>query len=758
MTFGLTVGIYAASGGAIAGHSIQTEQTVDDTISTPDGDDENPDGDDENPDGGGSTPDGGGSTPGGGGSTPDSDGGSGGETPPTPEPYTFVGDGSLISPYTAEDVRNIDLTDKTALLEGAWVKAVVFGYVYGTTLSETTIYRGATPPEGENIPNTLLLIDAAHLNDEVIDLSLLVPISLGGSTEANKVLSALNLNDHPQLVGTALWLCGSIGTLKGVNGLRNIETYSQDGTTILPEPEPVNVNYNIWVGGTQVTSENASNITSDELIRGTASYDYRTNTLTLTDTKFEFKNWVNAPNGVQSSTPGLTIVFSGINDFNGTWLRMEAQTTVKCVTGGRATFGQGYGINASGQDILFEDAQINISSGSGFPGINCYNGTLTFKNSNISITANTPVFLCRQEPTYIDCHLASSTPSDGLHFDTAKGCYVAKAHYQNADGSARIVEERVSSIGISNSTAPVERKNCELSISPSTGNFDVIPGRERDFPAPTATCVSGYDGVITYTSSDPSIISVNSSTGALSYHKSGTVVITVTASETANYNGATKTYRVSYNKLDPQLTFGVDEYTVPMDGHAAEYIHYPTYNSPGRLTYSSSNTNVIWVDNLGGIHVANVGTAVLTATVSETDTYYGASVSCTIHVVASMNSALSFADSQKTVYYGETQTFSSQTVTAVKGYTGKITYSSSNTGVATVDSQSGEVTLIKPGTTTIRASGAAVGVYTASTASYTINFKKGRSNLTFKASELNCRVGDASAKLPDLVQRKATVP
>ena len=44
---------------------------------------------------------------------------------------------------------------------------------------------------------------------------------------------------------------------------------------------PQATNYNLWVGGVQVTSDNASNITGDRITGGTVSFDAGTNTLTL---------------------------------------------------------------------------------------------------------------------------------------------------------------------------------------------------------------------------------------------------------------------------------------------------------------------------------------------------------------------------------------------------------------------------------------------------------------------------------------------
>ena len=64
--------------------------------------------------------------------------------------------------------------------------------------------------------------------------------------------------------------------------------------------------YALWIGNTQVTSDNASNIQADYLTAGTAVFNANTNTLTLTGATIGY-------GGVQSGLGNLTIVFNGAN-------------------------------------------------------------------------------------------------------------------------------------------------------------------------------------------------------------------------------------------------------------------------------------------------------------------------------------------------------------------------------------------------------------------------------------------------------------
>ena len=64
--------------------------------------------------------------------------------------------------------------------------------------------------------------------------------------------------------------------------------------------------FNLFVADVQVTSDNASNITSQYLKSGTASFDAATNTLTLNNDSIGY-------GGIQSGLENLTIVFNGTN-------------------------------------------------------------------------------------------------------------------------------------------------------------------------------------------------------------------------------------------------------------------------------------------------------------------------------------------------------------------------------------------------------------------------------------------------------------
>ena len=69
--------------------------------------------------------------------------------------------------------------------------------------------------------------------------------------------------------------------------------------------------YNLWVGGVEVTSDNASNITGEGITRGKVPYDDSTKTLTLNNVNID--SVYSFANGVGTDSAGIYV--SG--DFNG---------------------------------------------------------------------------------------------------------------------------------------------------------------------------------------------------------------------------------------------------------------------------------------------------------------------------------------------------------------------------------------------------------------------------------------------------------
>lgn len=159
----------------------------------------------------------------------------GGDTPgPGPDPqveYTPQGEGTLTSPYNVDAIRSMDAQSTSeAVASEVWVKAAVFGYITSNTLSANTIRT--TPAEGEEVTKSnIVLIDEAHNTVTAMpDLAYMCPVNL----PTGDVRDALNLDDHSDLIGQTVWVCGDVVKYMGVPGLKNVKKYSLDGTTVQP--------------------------------------------------------------------------------------------------------------------------------------------------------------------------------------------------------------------------------------------------------------------------------------------------------------------------------------------------------------------------------------------------------------------------------------------------------------------------------------------------------------------------------------------
>ncbi|MGN0208496.1 MAG: Ig domain-containing protein, partial [Paludibacteraceae bacterium] len=126
-----------------------------------------------------------------------------------------------------------------------------------------------------------------------------------------------------------------------------------------------------------------------------------------------------------------------------------------------------------------------------------------------------------------------------------------------------------------------------------------------------------------------------------------------------------------------------------------------TTNSTGAVTYTSSDAAVASVDNAGLVQALKAGKATITASVAETDTYKAAVATYSVSVQKKEVVAW---------FEGNITTLTKQDndapflLTVSTNSDGAVTYSSEDPTVATIDYNSGRVTPLKAGTTTITAS------------------------------------------------------
>lgn len=170
----------------------------------------------------------------------------------------------------------------------------------------------------------------------------------------------------------------------------------------------------------------------------------------------------------------------------------------------------------------------------------------------------------------------------------------------------------------------------------SSKTFTFTNGKLEGFTAPKATATKSDDNtdlsnLIEYTSSDASIVTVNSKTGELKFTntKFGKAAIIATLPKTDTYKTSTDSYFVenkdnhiatslSFNGTDVTLTEGKTDAGTDFTGYTATEAN----NIAGTITYAASGDAVATVDETTGavtVNATTYGTTTITATFTPAD-------------------------------------------------------------------------------------------------------------------------------------------
>ena len=194
----------------------------------------------------------------------------------------------------------------------------------------------------------------------------------------------------------------------------------------------------------------------------------------------------------------------------------------------------------------------------------------------------------------------------------------------------------------------VERKQTKIAFSTGElSSFVVKKGREHEFSAPTATLkdLDGNDikADVTYSSSNPEIVSVDSGTGTLTFNNNGvwgTATITAEFAGNVSYEASKASYSIEYiNKLQAKLSFGEDydgKTITVYQGKENDFVSPVATLNPqniGNIVYSSSDESVVTVNASGEVSFVSLGYAVVKAFYSGNDDYQETSASYSIRYV-----------------------------------------------------------------------------------------------------------------------------
>ena len=226
---------------------------------------------------------------------------------------------------------------------------------------------------------------------------------------------------------------------------------------------------------------------------------------------------------------------------------------------------------------------------------------------------------------------------------------------------------------------------------------------------------SNSDGVITYSSSNTAVATIDASGTWITLVGAGDVNFIATQEGNATYAGATKTSNtltvergtttLARTAMDATIskTFGID----------ISFNVVATSDSSGAVTYTSSAPEVATVGlSTGLVTPVSAGQTTITAQQAQSAQYnVPTSITSVLTVLRGTTSLTSFsvADSKTFGYLP----FS--TTAPTSDSSGAITYSSNDTDVATINPSSGIITLVAVGTATFTASQAQSAQYNAPT-------------------------------------------
>lgn len=262
------------------------------------------------------------------------------------------------------------------------------------------------------------------------------------------------------------------------------------------------------------------------------------------------------------------------------------------------------------------------------------------------------------------------------------------------------------------------RIKIDVTLTWSAGEAEATVG--KDFTAPTLSVTpEEAKSAVAYSSSDTSVATIDAE-GNVELVGEGTATITAAISDNEYYKDATISYNLSVKPAIVQI-----KTSMSFAAATAEATLHHSFTAPALtvepkaaealVKYSSSDEEVAQVANDGSVILIAAGTTTITATITETENFSGATASYDL-TVSDEPTTLSWSRNEFTAILGDD--FEAPVLTvAPEAAKALVAYSSSDEAVATISAE-GELTLVAVGETTITAAIEPGEGYKDSTASY----------------------------------------
>ena len=256
--------------------------------------------------------------------------------------------------------------------------------------------------------------------------------------------------------------------------------------------------------------------------------------------------------------------------------------------------------------------------------------------------------------------------------------------------------------------------------------------------APVLTRSQDYDGKVPFTSSNESVVKVDAETGALTVVGAGTATISVSGAET-DYRlaPATLTYSVFIDKAQPVIAFPAAEVNT---------VYGETVNSnpltvtwyEGTASYTSGDLTKAVVNAEGVVTTKGAGDVTIHGTAPETNNFYRAQVSYTLHIDKA-RPVIAFPAAVINATYGDE--YAPENRLNVTWYEGAVNYISADPAKATVSGE-GTVSILGAGNVTISGIAPETANFYPAETSYELRIAKASPVFAFEKDDLTVNLGE----------------
>jgi len=407
--------------------------------------------------------------------------------------------------------------------------------------------------------------------------------------------------------------------------------------------------------------------------------NYTSATITSTFTAGKATPTITAFNNIDKTFGQASFNLSPSSNSSGAFSYTSSNTAVATVSGSTITIVGGgtstiTATQASTTNYLQGTATSTLTVNRLVPTITNFNDIIkTFGNASFNLV----------DPSSNSVGLFSYTSSNTL-VATISGKTVTIV----GGGTCTITVEQAATTNYESGTA-----TCNLTINQAFSTIGTFYSNNinKTFGDPSFNLVdpsSNSIGAFSYTSSNTSVATVSGKT--VTIVGAGSTTITAIQEATTNYLSGSKTTTLTITQSAPTITnFNNIIKTI---GDPSFNLVDPSSNSIGLFTYSSSNTSIATVSG-NIVTIIASGTCTLTATQQESGNYLSGTITCTL-TVKKVETLITDFDDNIIKSYGEVISLN-----LVSNSDGILTYSSSNTSVATISGNI--VTVVGVGFSTI---------------------------------------------------------